>query len=153
MIKVVFVCLGNICRSPMAEGIFQRMVKERGLETRFQIISRATSGCEEGNPVYPAARRELERHGIFLRHRATVLTRADLSDCDFVLVMDGMNLTDVKGMAGRYAGKARLLCSFTACPRDVADPWYTRDFSRAYDDIEDGCRGFLDYLVSEGLLS
>lgn len=150
MIKVIFICLGNICRSPMAEAVFQRMVKERGMESRFSVISRATSGCEAGNPVYPPARRELERHGLNIEHRATVLTRAELADCDYALVMDGSNLTDVRALAGRESsGKVRLLCSFTSRPRDVADPWYTRDFAKAFADIEDGCRGFLDYILRE----
>lgn len=150
MIRVIFICLGNICRSPMAELIFKRMIAERGLEDKFSVISRATSSCEEGNGIYPPARRELAAHGITEGHRSQVLTREELAQCDYALVMDHGNLRDASRLAGgAHAHKVRLLCSFTARPREVADPWYTRDFARAYADISEGCEGFLQFLERE----
>ncbi len=147
MIKVIFICLGNICRSPMAEFIFKNMLGQRGIEGEFSVESRATSDCEAGSDIYPPAVRELEKHGIYADHRAAMLTRAELSWCDYALVMDGSNLADVLRVAGgEYGHKVFKLCSFTSHPRDVADPWYTRDFAKAYADIEDGCKAFLKYL-------
>lgn len=150
MLKVIFICLGNICRSPMAECVFKNMVKEKGLEGSFNVISRGTSDCEAGSPIYPPAGAELASRGIAFDHRAKKLTRAELSDCDYALVMDGYNLNDVLRVAGEENGhKVFKLRSFTSEPRDVADPWYTRDFKRAYADIEEGCRAFLEYILKE----
>ena len=150
MINVTFVCLGNICRSPMAELIFKNLVEERGLSLSFRISSFATSDCEVGNPIYPPAKKTLEAHGIAGEHKAKQLTLRDVKNNDFVLVMDGENLVDVLRLAGgEYGEKIFRLCSFTDNPRDVADPWYTRNFERAFADIEDGCKGFLEYLLKE----
>lgn len=149
MINVTFVCLGNICRSPMAELIFKNMVKERGLELSFVITSCGTSDCEEGNPIYEPARRTLAAHGISGSHVARQQTLRDVKNNDYILVMDSSNLMDVLRLTcGGYGEKIFKLCSFTARPRDVADPWYTRDFERAFADIYDGCKCFLDYIVS-----
>lgn len=150
MISVAFVCLGNICRSPMAELVFKNIVEERGLEGSFRISSFGTSDCEEGNPIYPPAKRTLVMHGIAGNHTAKQLTRRDIVNNDFILVMDTENMNDVLRLTGgEYGGKVYKLCSFTPRPRDVADPWYTRDFARAYADIEEGCRCFLDWLIAE----
>lgn len=148
MVKVIFICLGNICRSPMAELLFRKKIRERGVEDRFHILSRATSACEEGSPIYPPAKRTLERHGVEGEHRAAVLSFREVAECDYALVMDGENLSDVLLLTGgKFSEKIRKLCSFTDRPRDVADPWYTRDFEKAYADIEEGCRAFLDFVL------
>ena len=150
MINVTFVCLGNICRSPMAELVFKNMVKERGLESSFCISSFGTSDEEEGNPIYPPAKKTLIMHGIAGNHTAKQLALKDVKNNDYILVMDSGNLMSIMHLTGgKYSEKVFKLCSFTDRPRDVADPWYTRDFERAFSDIEDGCRGFLEYVLKE----
>ena len=150
MINVTFVCLGNICRSPMGELIFKHIVKERGLALSFDISSCGTSSYEVGNPVYPPARRTLQAHGIEGGHTARQITKQDIINNDYILVMDSSNLMDVLRMTGaNYSGKVYKLCSFTPNPRDVADPWYTGDFEKAYADIYEGCTCFLEYLLRE----
>lgn len=152
MISVTFVCLGNICRSPMAEYIFKSMVAERGLSLSFNITSRGTSDEEEDNAIYPPAAKELRGHGIsgYEQHRARQLTLRDIINADYVLVMDSSNLFDVLRLtSGQHGEKIFKLCSFSIAPRDVSDPYYTRDFARAYSDIFDGCACFLQYVLSE----
>ena len=149
MISVLFVCLGNICRSPMAELIFKKMVEERGLALSFEISSRGTSDEGEGNPLYAPAARVLREHGVGGTHRAVQLTKKEVINADYVLVMDSSNLFDVLRLTGgEYGEKIFKLCSFCPRPRDVADPWYTRDFEKAYSDISEGCACFLEYLLS-----
>ena len=149
MISVIFVCLGNICRSPMAEFVFKKMTKERGLSLSFDITSRGTSDEEEGNGIYPPAARTLRTHGIEGRHVSRQLTKKEVLNADYVLVMDSGNLFDVLRLTGgQCSEKVFKLCSFTSHPRDVADPWYTRDFEKAYSDIRDGCERFLNYVLS-----
>lgn len=150
MFNIAFVCLGNICRSPMAELIFKNMVKERGLELSFRITSFGTSDEEEGNPVYPPAKRTLIMHGIPGSHTAKQISLRDVKNNDYILVMDSSNLMNLLRLTGgEYGEKIFKLCSFTSEPRDVADPWYTRDFEKAFADIEEGCRRFLEYLLKE----
>lgn len=150
MITVSFVCLGNICRSPMAELILKHLVKERGLEHSFDIKSYGTSDEEEGNPVYPPAKRTLRAHGIEGEHTARQLSLKDVINSDFVLVMSSSNLLDVLRLTGgEFGGKIFKLMSFTKNPRDVADPWYTGDFERAFVDIYEGVNGFLEYVLKE----
>lgn len=150
MISVVFVCLGNICRSPMAELIFKDMVASEEVNERFSVSSCGTSDCEEGNPVYPPARRTLDRHGIFGEHTARQIGRADIVNNDYIIVMDSSNLMDVLHLAGEAnGGKVYKLMSFAGSGADVADPWYTRDFERAYNDIVRGCRAFLDFVLNK----
>ena len=147
MIYVTFVCLGNICRSPMAELIFANMVEEEGLALNFCITSFGTSNEEEGNPIYPPALKALNDHGLDGVHRARQISRTEIINNDYIIVMDSSNLEDVLRITGgRYREKIFKLCSFTSNPRDIADPWYTRDFERAYEDITDGCRAFLEFL-------
>ncbi len=144
MIRVAFVCLGNICRSPMAELIFKAMIKKAGVDGEFYVDSFGTSDEEEGNPVYPPAARTLSCHGISGSHTAKKIKCADVKDFDCILVMEERNrrrLLDITG--GKFADKISRLCDYTDSPRDVADPWYTRDFERAYADIEEGCAAFL----------
>ena len=150
MVNVAFVCLGNICRSPMGELIFKKLVEEEGLSASIKVASFGTSDWEEGSRMYPPAKRTLEEHGIEGDHTARQLKKSDIMNTDYILVMDSQNLIDVLRIAGeRYASKVFKLCSFAERPRDVADPWYTRDFERAYSDITDGCKGFLKFLKSE----
>ena len=150
MISVTFVCLGNICRSPSAEIVFKKMVEEEGLSLSFDISSYGTSDCEEGNPVYPPAKKVLERHGYPSKHIARQLTLRDVINSDYILVMDSENLMDVLRLtSGKFGEKIFKLLSFTDTPRDLDDPWYTRDFERALSEIEEGCRAFLDYIKRE----
>ena len=150
MISVAFVCLGNICRSPMAELVFKNMVEERGLSSAFCVTSFGTSDCEQGNPIYPPVKRTLIMHGIAGSHTAKQISFADIKNNDFILCMDGSNYYDLLQLAGEsYSNKIFKLCSFTTSPRDVADPWYTRDFERAFFDITDGCRAFLEYILHD----
>lgn len=150
MISVNFVCLGNICRSPMAELVFKKLVEEKGLSLSFDITSCGTSSYEVGNPIYPPAKRMLEKNNVEGAHRARQITKRDIVNSDYILVMDSGNLLDVLRIAGEeYGAKVYKLCSFTDNTRDVADPWYTGDFQRAYDDIYDGCAGFLEYILKE----
>lgn len=144
MISVAFVCLGNICRSPMAELIFKDMVERGGIAEHFRIDSFGTSDEEEGNPVYPLAARTLAAHGIVGSHVAKKMTCADVENFDYVLVMEEKNRSRlILTTNGRYYDKMKRLCDYTDSPRDVVDPWYTRDFERAYIDIYDGCAAFL----------
>jgi len=134
----------------MAELVFKKMVNERGLSSSFNISSFGTSDCEEGNPIYTPAKRTLESHGVEGTHTARQLSLKDVINNDYILVMDSGNLFDVLRLTGgEFGSKIFKLCSFTPRPRDVADPWYTRDFERAYDDICDGCKCFLEYLLKQ----
>lgn len=149
MISVIFVCLGNICRSPMAEFVFKKMVDERSLSLSFDITSRGTSDEEEGNGIYPPAARTLRTHGIEGRHVSRQLTKKEVLNADYVLVMDSGNLFDVLRLTGgQCSEKVFKLCSFTSHPRDVADPWYTRDFERTYSDVARGCAALADEIAA-----
>ena len=142
MIKILFVCHGNICRSPMGEYILKDMVSRRGLGAEFEIASAAVRTEELGNPVYPPARRELQRHGIACDgHAAHQLTRAELSHYDHINYMDASNARWLRRLFGAEADKCRPLLD-----RDVADPWYTGDFSQTWDDITEGCERILEEL-------
>lgn len=150
MIKVTFVCLGNICRSPTAELVFKKIIKERKLELSFRVSSFGTSDCEEGNPIYPPAKRTLEAHGVEGEHTARQISLKDIINNDYILVMDSENLLSLLNLTGgKYGEKIFKLCSYTPRPRDVSDPWYTRNFEKAYADIAEGCNCFLDYLLKE----
>ena len=149
MKKILFVCHGNICRSPMAEYVMKDLVKKAGLEAEFQIASAATSREEIGNPIYPPARRKLREKGIpFGDHRAVQMTRQDYGAYDLLLAMDQANVRNMTAIAGGDpAGKIRRLLDFTDHPRDIADPWYTGDFDATWRDVLEGCQGLLAQLA------
>ena len=143
MHKILFVCHGNICRSPMAEFVMKDLVNKAGREREFCIASAAVSREELGNPVYPPARRELQKHGIACDgHAAHQITRRELEDYDYIYYMDGSNARYLQRLFGSDAEKCRPLLS-----RDVADPWYTGDFSRTWNDILEGCQAILEELT------
>ncbi len=150
MKRIMFVCHGNICRSPMAEFIFKKMIKDEGLESEFYVSSSATSTEEIGNPVYPPARAELKRHGIVPDGKRAVQLRAsDYDKYDLFVCMDSYNLRNIKRIFPRdEEGKVKKLMDYTDRGGDVADPWYTDRFDIAYRDIEEGCRGLLEELKS-----
>ena len=142
MIKVLFVCHGNICRSPMAQFVLQDMVNKAGLSHKFQIDSRATSREELGNPVYPPARRELNSHGIRCDgHRATQITRKDLEFYDYIYYMDSNNRRNLHRMFPDFHDFLPFLS------RDVADPWYSGDFTQTWADVQEGCKRVLEELA------
>ena len=151
MLKILFICHGNICRSPMAEFVMKDLVKTAGWEAQFQIESAATSTEEIGNPVYPPARRELEAHGISCSSkRARQLRRDDYSHFDLLIGMDRANLRNMQRICGGDPeGKLHLLLDFTGQPGEVADPWYTGDFKATWRDVQVGCRGLLEWCLQE----
>ena len=143
MIKVLFVCHGNICRSPMAEFVLKDMVKKAGVADRFLIDSVAVSREELGNPIYPPAQRELNRHSVPFDHRrARQITDNDIAYYDHIYYMDGSNARYLRRLFGDKADKCRPLLS-----RDVADPWYTGDFTQTWFDIQEGCSRILEELT------
>ena len=148
MIKVLFVCHGNICRSPMAEFVLKDMVAKRRLEDHFEIASAATSREEIGNPVYPPAKKKLAEHGIRCDgKRARQMTAKDYAYYDMIIGMDDENMYYMKRMWPEDPeGKLSLLMDHTKDPREVSDPWYTRDFDKAYSDILEGCESLLSIL-------
>ncbi|MBE5804252.1 MAG: low molecular weight phosphotyrosine protein phosphatase [Clostridiales bacterium] len=152
MKKILFICHGNICRSPMAELIFKQLVRERGMGNRFSIASAATSTEEIGNPVYPPARAELARHGVPVEKRgACQLTRGDYEAYDLLIGMDNANIRNMHRMlGGDPEGKIHRLMDFTTRPGEVSDPWYSDRFDIAYRDIREGCEALLAYMEKEG---
>lgn len=152
MVKILFVCHGNICRSPMAEFVMKDLVKKAGAETGFEIASAATSTEEIGNPVYPPARQELARHGIGCAgHAARRICPEDYDRYDYLIGMDRANLSNMRRLwNGDPKGKVRALLDFAGRPgQDVADPWYTGDFGTTWRDVLSGCRGLLALLEKE----
>ena len=153
MIRIMFVCHGNICRSPMAEFIFKDMVQKQGIAERYVVSSSATSTEEIwngiGNPVYPPAKAELERHGLSCEgKRAVQLQKSDYDNYDYFVGMDSANIRNMKRIFGNDAdNKISKLMDYTERGGDVADPWYSRRFDVAYRDIYDGCAGLLKRLM------
>ena len=151
MTKILFICHGNICRSPMAELIFKDMVKQRGLEDCFEIASAATSTEELGEPIYPPAKRILAEHGLGdSSKRARQITMADYDAYDLLIGMDDWNIRNMLRKWGSDSdGKIHKLMEYSGDARDVADPWYSRDFQTTWDDLIEGCEALLDELISQ----
>jgi len=152
-VKVLFICHGDICRSPMAEFVLKDMVERRGISSSFEIASAATSTEEiwngVGNPVYPPARDELKKHGISCAgKRAVQVTSSDYSYYDYILCADNMNIRNTVRITGPDVdGKIKLLLDYTSrigC--SIADPWYSGDFTATWNDVVEGCTGFLSFL-------
>lgn len=145
--RILFICLGNICRSPMAEFILKDMVRKRGLEKEYYIESAAVSDEERGNPIYPPARSCLSRHGVPFDSSKTSrkVTRADYARFDRIIYMDSSNLRWLGHIIGDDPeGKFSLMMSYAGKSRDVADPWYTGDFERTYSDLTEACEAMLE---------
>ena len=152
MVKILFVCHGNICRSPMAEFVMKDLARKAGREGQFQIASAATSAEELGSGIYPPARRKLQEHGISCAGKtARQLTRGDYGAYDLLIGMDAGNIRDIRRICGGDPeGKVHLLLEYAGQPgREVPDPWYTRDFDAAWRDVLAGCQGLLAGLTRE----
>ena len=147
--RILFVCHGNICRSPMAEFVMKDLVEKAGLEDSFLIESAATSTEEIGNSVYPPARRKLAEHGISCEGKtARQMTRSDYNRYDLLIGMDSWNIRNMRNICGGDPeGKITMLMDYTSRPGDVADPWYTGDFEATWRDVLEGCRAILCLLV------
>ena len=148
MTRILFVCHGNICRSPMAEFVMKGMVEKAGLSKQIHVASAATTTEEIGNPVYPPARRKLAEHGIGCEGKtARQMRYPDYERYNLLIGMDQENLYDMRRIClGDPESKIHLLMDYTDRPGDVADPWYTRDFEATWRDVEEGCRGLLEWL-------
>ena len=168
MIKILFICHGNICRSPMAEFVMKKLVSDANFADHFQIASAATSTEEIwngiGNTVYPPAKAELARHGISCEgKRARQVTKADYAEYDYLIGMDSANIRNMTRIAGGTDSQDKIykMLSFAGYEdtqkftgaRDVADPWYTGNFDETYEDVVAGCKGFLYYLQQKGDIS
>lgn len=153
MVRILFICHGNICRSPMAEFVMKDLVKKAGLEGQFQIASAATSTEEIGCPVYPPARRKLAEHGISCAGKtARQLTKADYARYDLLVGMDRANIRNMTRICGGDPeGKIKLLLDYMDRPGDVADPWYTDDFDATWRDVLEGCAGLLESIRTSPL--
>ena len=151
MIKVLFVCHGNICRSTMAQSVFAHMVSQQGLSDYFQIDSAATSREEIGNPPHYGTVNKLRQEGIpLIPHRARQMTRQDYKEYDYLIGMDDANIRNMERIAGGDpAHKIHRLLSFAGSGRDIADPWYTGNFDVTYEDVIEGCEALLETLQSE----
>ena len=152
MIRVLFICHGNICRSTMCESVFTHMVKKRKLEDQFLIDSAATSREEIGNGVHHGTRRKLAEEGVPCgEHRAVQVTTKDYEYYDYLLIMDENNRRNLMRIIGSDPKKKVYgLLDFSKHPRDIADPWYTGNFDITYDDVAEGCESFLKWLAETG---
>lgn len=154
MIKVLFICHGNICRSPMAEYVMKDLVQKRGYADHFYIASAATSTEEIGNHIHYGTRNKLREVGVPTDNRVAVqLRRSDYSQYDFLIGMDEWNRKNILRIVGQDTeGKVSLLLDFTENPRPIADPWYTGNFDETYNDVMEGCEALLAYILEKGLL-
>ncbi len=151
MIKVLFVCLGNICRSPMAQIIFQNMVNEDGLENQFEIDSAGTEGYNElyHAGVHSGTKEILKRKNIpFFEHYSRKIRKNDYDYYDYIIAMDMENINDIENITGiDKDNKIKRLLDYTNNPRNIKDPWYTGNFEETYEDVTEGCRAFFKYLL------
>ena len=148
MTKVMFVCHGNICRSPMAEFVFKKIVKDNGDEKNFLIDSTATSREEIGNGIYPPAKRTMFAHGIPMTdHRARQITISEYEEFDYIVIMDRLNRRNLLRIIGEdYDNKVNTLLSFADRDDDISDPWYSGDFETTYADVLEGCTALYKYI-------
>lgn len=150
MTKILFICHGNICRSPMAEFLMKELICDAGLQNEFYIESAATSTEEIGNSVYPPVRRILNGRGIDCsKKRARQMTRADYDKFDYIVCMDSKNLRNMGYIAIDTQNKYSRLLDFTSAPHDVADPWYSGDFATTEREVEQGCKALLEYILNK----
>lgn len=151
MYNILFVCYGNICRSPMAEMIFKDLVIKNNKRYKFSCVSRATSMEELGNDIYPQAKRKLLEEGITCeRHIATQIKKDDYNLYDYIIVMEERNRKDIIKIIGPdLDNKIHLLMEYTDNIKDISDPWYTGDFNTAYKEIYNGCLGLYNYLLNK----
>lgn len=148
MVKILFVCHGNICRSPMAEFVMKDIVKRENAAADFLIASAATSSEEIGNPVHYGTRNKLKQYGISTEGKYAVkLTRSDYQKYDYLIGMETRNLINMKRIVGEDTdGKIFRLLDFTDSPKDIADPWYTGNFDITYDEVKMGCEALFAYI-------
>ena len=147
--KIIFICHGNICRSPMAEYVMKHLVKEQGRESEFEITSGAVSREEIGNDIYPPAKRKLQEKGVeFSKHRAHQITPDEFSENDIIITMDSSNMRLLGRIVPNWeeTGKVHLMMEYAGSTRDVADPWYTGDFEQTYQDVLAGCTELLNMI-------
>ena len=151
MMKILFVCHGNICRSPMAEFVMKDLTERQGLAGKFQIASAATSREELGNDIHPGTRRVLEREGIpFSSRQARQITKSDYEAYDYIIAMDRANLRNLERLlGGDPERKFFLFLEFAGEHQDIADPWYTGNFDETYRDIQQGCTALLEFLLQQ----
>ncbi len=151
MLDILFICHGNICRSPMAEFVMKDLTERQGLAGKFQIASAATSREEFGNDIHPGTRRVLEREGIpFSSRQARQITKSDYEAYDYIIAMDRANLRNLERLlGGDPEGKIFLFLEFAGEHRDIADPWYTGNFDETYRDIQQGCTALLEFLLQQ----
>ena len=151
MIKIMFVCLGNICRSPMAEFLMKDLIQKKGVEDKFLIKSSATSNEEEGNPVHYGTARVLDKYGIdYSKKRAVKLTAKDYGEFDYFIGMEYANMRNMERIFnGDPEGKISLIMDYTDMPKDVADPWYTGNFDATERDILKGVQGIYKHFIKE----
>lgn len=152
MYNILFVCYGNICRSPMAEMIFKDLIIKNNKRYKLSCVSRATSMEELGNPIYPKAKRKLEQMGVTCEtHRATQITKSDYDKYDYIIVMEERNRRDLLRIIGEDKdNKIHLLMEYTNNNKDIDDPWYSGDFDTAFNEINEGCIGLYNYLMNLG---
>jgi len=151
MIKIIFVCHGNICRSPMAEFVLKDMVKKQGMDDRFIIASSATSTEEIGNPVHRGTKKKLAEYGISVNGKCAIqLRKSDYEKFDYIIAMDSFNIKNIMRIIGHDTDKkVSKLLDFTDNPRDIADPWYTENFDDTYNDVKEGCEALLKHIAKE----
>lgn len=151
MLDILFICHGNICRSPLAEFVMKDLTERQGLAGKFQIASAATSREELGNDIHPGTRRVLEREGIpFSSRQARQITKSDYEAYDYIIAMDRANLRNLERLlGGDPEGKFFLFLEFAGEHRDIADPWYTGNFDETYRDIQQGCTALLEFLLQQ----
>ena len=153
MIKILFICHGNICRSTMSEYVMKYLTDQAGVASEFYIDSAATSREEIGNGVHHGTRQKLKEVGIPCgNHRARQMMRRDYEEFDYIIGMDAWNLRNMNRITGGDPdGKIHLLLDYSKHPRDIADPWYTGNFDDTYRDVVEGCEAFMKYLREEQL--